>query len=203
MYFFRSGDFGGGIVAGTNRIMIGLKGWVPVSDPSATAFEGVDRSVSTRLSGVRLPAADVSGLGIEQRVKKLCTRMAGRAGSKAPKEIYMHPESWQSLSDALESRGTRQVGVKDAQFGYMSLQLATAGGMVDVFADRFCPSTTIWALNLDYIFLGSLDDVPTVVNGDGMTMLRKSSSDDYEHRIVSYPAFCVSAPGFQGRVPTP
>lgn len=203
MYFFRSGDFGGGLVTGTNRIMIGLNGWVPVSDPSSATFEGVDRTVSTRLSGVRLTASDVSGLGIEQRVKRLCTRMSGRAGSKPAKEVYMNPETWQSLSDALESRGVRDVGVKDAQFGYMSLQLATAGGMVDVFADRFCPSSTIFALNLDYIFLGSIDQVPTVVNGDGLSMLRKSSTDDYEHRIVSYPAFCVTAPGNQGRVPAP
>ncbi len=201
MYYFRSGDFGG---SGTTRIMLGLGAWVPSSDPGATSFEGVTRTTDiSRLSGVRLAAADISGLDVEQRVKLLATRMSGRAGSKAPKEFYMHPEVWQQLSDTLENRGVRDLGVRDAQFGYMSLKLATAGGIVDVFADRFCPSGSIFALNLDYIFLGSYDDVPTVVNGDGLSMLRKSSSDDYEHRIVAYPALCVSAPGYQGRVSAP
>ncbi len=201
MYFFRSGDFGG---SGATRIILGLGAWIPSSDPTSATFEGVDRSVDVaRLGGIRLPAADISGLDVEQRVKLLATRMAGRAGSKAPKEFYMHPEVWQQLSDTLENRGVRDLGVKDAQFGYMSLKLATAGGIVDVFADKFCPSGTIWGLNLDWIYLGSLEDVPTVVRGDGLSMLRKSSSDDYEHRIVAYPSFCVSAPGYQGRVAAP
>lgn len=201
MFYFRSGDFGG---SGATRILRGLGAWIPSSDPSATTFEGVNRSIDVaRLGGIRLPAADISGLDVEQRVKLLATRMSGRSGSKAPKEFYMHPEVWQQLSDTLENRGVRDLGVRDAQFGYMSLKLATAGGIVECFADKFCPSGTIWGLNLDWIFLGSYDSVPTVVNGDGLTMLRKSSSDDYEHRIVAYPSLCVSAPGYQGRVAAP
>lgn len=201
MFFFRSGDFGG---AGATRIMLGLQAWIPSSDPSATTFEGVNRtSHITALSGVRLPAADYANMGIEQRCKLLVTRMAGRAGSRTPKAIYMHPEKWQVLADSLESRGQREVGVKEGKFGYTKLVMATGGGFIDVFSDRFCPSSVIWALNTDYIKLGSYESIPKVVNGDGLMMLRKSTTDDYEYRLRSFPAFAVPCPGYQGRIPAP
>lgn len=202
MFFFRSTDFGGD--AAPNRILLGLGAWVPGSDPTSTAFEGIDRTLdTTRLSGVRLTAADVAGKGVEARIKLLCARMMGRAGSKAPNAIMLHPEVWQQLADSLESRGYREVGVADAKFNYMKIKMATPGGYVDVYGDRFCPKGTIWALNLKFIKLGSYKGVPHVLNGDGFDMIRKSDANTYEYRIVAYPAFCVHAPGFQGRVAAP
>jgi hypothetical protein len=196
MYAFRDGDFGG---SGANRIMLGLGAWIPSSDPSATTFEGVDRTADiARLSGVRLTSTEVANLSLEQRVKKLVTRMRGRNFGPGPTDIYLNPEKWQALADSLESRGTREIG-SDAKFNYDSIKLAVAGKRVEIFADPFCPYASMWALHMPSIKLAAYDKIPHVLNGDGLEMLRLSTSNDYEHWIQAYPAFCVSAPGYSGR----
>lgn len=196
MYAFRDGDFGG---SGANRIILGLGAWIPSSDPTSTTFEGVDRTADiARLSGVRLTSAEVANLSLEQRVKKLVTRMRGRNFGPGPTDIYLNPEKWQALADSLESRGTREIG-GDAKFNYDSIKLAVAGKRVEIFADPFCPYAAMWALHMPSIKLAAYDKIPHVLNGDGLEMLRKTTSNDYEHRIQAYPAFCVSAPGYSGR----
>jgi len=196
MFAFRNGDFGG---SGATRIMLGLSAWVPAADPSATSYEGVVRTAGiTALSGVRLTAAEIAGVGIEQRIKKLVTRMVGRAKGPGPSDVFLNPEKWQALADSLESRGTRPLDGKIGTFNYQKVQLAAGGKMVDIWADRFCPLGRAFAVNFDYIEMKTLSGFPAVVNGDGLTMLRKTTSNDYEHRLVSYPAFQVKAPGYQG-----
>lgn len=196
MYAFRDGDFGG---SGANRIILGLGAWIPSSDPTSTTFEGVDRTADiARLSGVRLTTAEVANLSLEQRVKKLVTRMRGRNFGPGPTDIYLNPEKWQALADSLESRGTREIG-KDAVFGYEHIKLAIAGKRVEIYADPFCPYAAMWALHMPSIKLAAYDKIPHVLNGDGLEMLRLSTSNDYEHWIQAYPAFCVSAPGYSGR----
>lgn len=198
MYAFRDGDFGG---SGANRIILGLGAWIPASDPTSTTFENIDRTLDiARLSGVRLTSAEVSNLNLEQRIKKLVTRMRGRNFGPGPTEIYLNPEKWQALADSLESRGSREIG-GDAKFNYDSLKLAVAGKRVEIFADPFCPYSTCFALHMPSIKLAAYDKIPFVLNGDGLEMLRKTSSNDYEHRIQAYPAFCVPAPGYCGRTP--
>jgi hypothetical protein len=51
-YLYAEGDFSDGTSA-SGILLSGLSAWIPSSAPSATAFYGVDRSVDTRLSGVR------------------------------------------------------------------------------------------------------------------------------------------------------
>jgi hypothetical protein len=200
MYAFRAGDFGG--TSTPTRVIYGLGAWVPQSDPSGTAFEGVVRTVATTaLSGVRLAAADYAGLTIDSRLKKLATRMSGRVGGPGPTDIVLNPEKWQVLADILESKGTRPLDGKIGTFGYQKLELTAGGNKIDVWSDRACPVSLAYALNLDYIALKSLDGFPAVVNGDGLTMLRKTTTNDYEYRLKAYPALCVRAPGFQGTVP--
>ena len=196
MYGFRDGDFGG---SGANRTFLGLGAWIPASDPSATTFEGVDRTADiARLSGVRLTTAEVANLNLEQRIKKLVTRMRGRNFGPGPTDIYLNPEKWQALADSLESRGTREIG-GEAKFNYDSIKLAVAGKRLEIFADPFCPVNVCWALHMPSIKLAAYDKIPHVLNGDGLEMLRKTTTNDYEHRIQAYPAFCVSAPGYSGR----
>lgn len=197
MFAFRDGDFGG---SGATRSILGLGAWIPSSDPSATAFEGVVRTADvTRLSGVRLTSTEISGLGLEQRLKKLVTRMTGRNHGPGPTDIFMNTEKWQALADSLESRGKREIG-GDAKFNYSSIKLVMGGKTVEIWGDSFCPINTAWALHMPSIKLASYDKIPHVLNGDGLEMLRKTSSNDYEHRIVAYPAFAVVAPGWCGRV---
>jgi len=206
MFYFRgsqggtgsaTGDFGGS--ASPNRIILGFGAWNPAADPTSTAFEGVDRTLDiVRRSGIRLVAADVAGLGIEQRAKKLVVRMASRG--KRPKNLYLHPEQWQALADSLEGRGNRPIG-DGGKFNFMAIQLATPAGMVSIKSDRFMPIDACYALDPDAIRFASLDGFPKIVNGDGLTMLRKSNANVYEYRLATYPAYVHRLPPATGRCP--
>ena len=188
-FVFRDGDFGG---SGSTRIMLSLGAWIPASDPAATTFENINRTIDlARMSGIRLTTADTTGLSLEQRLKRLVTRM----------RVFMNPEKWQNVADSLESRGYREIG-GDAVTGYENLSFKAGGKTIKIYADPFCPVATAFALKMDTVKLGGLSKIPEVVNGDGLEMLRKVASNDYEYRLVAYPAFVVAAPGFCGRVTT-
>lgn len=197
MYFFRDGDFGG---ASATEIFKGLGGWIPGSAPSSTAWYGVDRTISDLLSGVRLSSADVSGLGNEQRIKKLCTRMTSRWKGPGATHIFVNPEKWQALADSLEARGTRPLDGKVGTMSFSKLVIVAGGRSVEIYGDRFCPLTKCYALKLDTWKLRSYGACPDVLTTDGLKMLRKSASDDYEHRIVAFPTFSTRAPSHNGVV---
>jgi len=201
MFFFRLGDFGATGATGFTRILLGLGAWIPASDPSATLFEGVNRTTDiTKMSGVRLTAAEITGLTLEQRLKKLVTRMRGRNFGPGPTAVYLNPEKWQAVADSLESRGNREIG-SDAEFGYENISFKAGGKTVKLYADPFCPIGTAFAVH-DSIKLASLGKIPEVLNGDGLEMLRAAADNSFEYRIVAYPAFVAPAPGWCGRVST-
>lgn len=199
MYFFRNSDFGGG--SSPNVILKGFGAWNPASDPSGgESFYGVDRSIQMiRRSGVRLVAADVNGLGLETRLKKLIVRMASRA--KAAKKILLHPEQWQPLSDSIEGRGQRALDGEGATFSYRKIDLSTPAGMVEVISDKFMPITDAYAYDPDAIRVATLSGFPAIVNADGLQMLRKSNSNAYEFRLICYPAYAHRDPVRTGRCP--
>ena len=199
MHAFRDGDFGG---SGATRIMLGVSAWCPLADPSSTLHEGVDRTIAmTALSGVRLTATEIAGLNIENRLKMLVTRMVGRAMGPGPTDIVCNPEKWQALADILEARGQRPLDSQVGKFGFKSLQLTAGGKSVEVWADRFCNVGRAFALNMDYVEMRTLDGFPSVINEDGLKMLRKANANDYEMRLQAYPALVSRAPGYSGVVP--
>jgi len=201
IYVFRDGDFGG---AGATPIFKGLGAWIPSSAPSTTdSHYGVNRSVDDRLSGVRIPAAELSGKGREDRLKLLVTRIKGRFGGRGKLSVFMNNEQWQALANELEDKGTRPVGGGTAKFNFDKIQLAAGGSTIDIYPDPFCPALTAWALALDTWKLRSYDAYPHVVNGDGLEMLRKIGSNDFEYRLVGYPTNSCRAPSFNGRVTLP
>lgn len=201
IYVFRDGDFGG---SGATPIFKGLGAWIPSSAPSTTdSHYGVNRSVDDRLSGVRLTTNDLNGKGREDRIKTLVTRMKGRFGARGKISIFMNNEQWQALANELEEKGTRPLGGGTAKFNFDKLQLAAGGSTVDIYPDPFCPALTAFALALEYWKLRSYDAYPHVVNGDGLEMLRKVGSNDFEYRLVGYPTLSTRAPSFNGRVTLP
>lgn len=201
MYAFRNGDFGGG--ATPNVFFHGLGAWLTTAAPSSTSFYGLDRTLSTALQGVRLLTADTSGAGIEQRLKRLVTRMVGRFGGPGPSEIYLNPEKWQSLADSLEARGQRPLDGKMATFGYKALSLTAGGKSVEVYSDRFTPFATAWALSMKNWKFRSYGPLIDIMRGDGNEMLRQTTTDTYEVRVVSFPNFATDVPCYSGRVAMP
>lgn len=201
VYLFRDGDFGG---SGATAIFKGVGAWIPSSSPGTSdSHYGVNRSVDDRLSGVRVAAGELTGKGREDRLKLLATRIKGRFGGRGKLSMFLNNEQWQALANELEDKGTRPIGGGTAKFNFEKIQLACGGGLVDIYPDPFCPALTCFALALDYWKLRSYDAYPHVVNGDGLEMLRKVSSNDYEYRLTGYPTLSTRAPSFNGRVTLP
>ena len=113
----------------------------------------------------------------------------------------MHPEDWQNLAIALQSRGQRPLKDDSTSFGYMYLEVIGGGAMAKIFADPFFLKGTAFSLSMKTFELLSMRDLIHPLNNDGFKMLRKSDSDDYEFRAVSYPGLGNNAPGFSARVP--
>lgn len=199
MFFFRDGDFGG---SGATDIYKGLGFWLPSTAPtSGDSCYGVDRSLNGLLHGVRLSATETNNLPIDQRLKRLLTRMVSRFGGPGADRVYLNPEKWQDLADLMESRGQRPLDGKIGTMSFSYLQIAMAGKFVKIYADRFCPLNTAFALRLKNWKLRSYGGVPSVLKGDGFDMLRLATADTYEHRLVAFPVFSTNAPSFSGRTP--
>lgn len=198
MYAFRTGDFGGD--TSPNRIVFGYGSFCPAADPSATSFEGVVRTVDiVKRSGVRLVAADVAGMGIEQRLKKLATKMSSRG--KPGKKVLIHDEQWLQLATSFEARGNRPIDGKTGIFSYPKLQMASPKGVMDIFASSFMPVDAAYMFDPEAIRFATYDGFPKVINGDGLQMLRKATTNDYEFRLHSYPGYVHRIPPATGRCP--
>jgi hypothetical protein len=201
LFLFKAGDFQGTSGNTPTFIIDSFADWVPSSAPSATAFKGIDRSVDSRLGGARLTSTQASGLTTEERIKKLVTKLNGVFGGKGEKLVVLESVQWQKLASVLEKRGCRMLDGKTANCGYKYIELATGNGTAKIVSSPKCRPDTFWALEIDKWTLRTLNGFPKVVNADGMQMLRKASSNNYEFRIVSYAHLSTPYPSRHGRGP--
>lgn len=200
-YFFRYGDFLGNTGAG---IISGVQQFVYSTDTSVPNLFGMVRtSDPTRLAGCRIASADLTGRNMEERIKLLGSRMTGRYKAKMFTDGFMNPEDWQTLEIQLNARGIRSTEDDKTQFGFNVLKVGTGGSMVTIYADRACPKGTFFGLRMENWTLYSMTDLIHSVEGDGLKMLRKSTTNDFEFRLESFPQLCTNAPLYQGRVPLP
>lgn len=206
IYLWRYGEYPGG--TGANTIVNSFAQYVPSTDPSSTPgtlFNNVDRAYNTvTRSGVRLTAAECSGLSTEDRIKKIFTRMASMRGIKmAAKDVMLHPIAWQALANSLEKKGYRILDGKAGTFNFPKVQMATANGTIDIWSNKFMPIGSGYVVDFNTVELhyGGNSGFPSVLSEDGLQMLRLTNANTYELRVKSYPAFVVKAPGRQGRFP--
>jgi len=200
-YIFRYGDFLGNTGAG---LMTGVQNYVYSTDTSVPNLFGMVRtSDPTRLAGCRIATADLTGRNMEERIKLLGSRMTGRYKAKMFTDGFMNPEDWQTLEIQLNARGIRSTEDDKTNFGFNVLKVGTGGAMVTIYADRACPKGTFFGLRMENWTLYSMTDLIHPYNADGLTMLRKSTTNDFEFRLESFPQLVTNAPLFQGRVPLP
>lgn len=203
-FLFRSGDFAGNI--SQVSIMKGVDAYVTASTTPGTLY-GVNRNLDVqRLSGCKMAPADIAGKGIEERIQQLGAFMAGRYRAMAASgsyECYLHPEDWQNLSISLQSRGIRSLTDTSTSFNFEFIEVLAGGKRLKVFADPYVVKGSAYILRMENWILGSYGELIRTLNGDGLTMLRAVSSNDYEYRLQAYPAVACTAPGYNGRVALP
>lgn len=182
-YIFVEGDRGLGVS--------GLEDWIPSSDPSATAFFGVDRSVDpTRLGGLRL---DGSGLPIEEALIEGDAKVA-REGF-AMDHYFMNHKNYGQLKKALGTK-VQYVDLKaNARISFRGIMVDGTRGPITVVPDQNFPNNRIFGLKLSMWKFYSLGKAVRVIDTDGLQMLRQASADGVECRYGFYGNLGCRAPG--------
>lgn len=198
-YLFRQGDFLGTSGAG---IIKGVQAYIVASSASVPTLFGMTRTSNPiKLAGCRIGSSDLTGRTTEERIKKLGARMTGYYKMKMFDKGFLNPEDWQDLEISLNARGIRPTQDESTKFGFMSLKVTAGGQTVDIISDFACPKGTFFGLRMGTWKLWSMLDLVHTVNGDGLTLLRKGTTNDYEFRVESFPQLACDAPGWNGRCP--
>lgn len=198
-YLFQEGDFG--------AVITGLKGWIPTSAPSSTAFFGVDRTTdSDRLGGTRYSGTSDP---IEEAHKKLAARIHRNGGR--PTRAVTNSIDWSDLELSLSSRVRyNDIKTSKAGIGFTGIELNTASGKTTIVSDPDCPQGFSWHLTLDTWAFHGLKGVPhqQMLNGGGRLMTLEgavtgTSSPGVEFRQVYRGNLGNDGPGTNGVVTLP
>jgi hypothetical protein len=173
----------------------GLAGWIPTSTPSSgESFFSVDRSVDTRLSGVRY---DGSSLPPEEALKTL-SKFISREGGRTDAG-FTNYTSYDAVEKSLGNK-VQYVDVSNGIVGFRGITIRGHKGDFDLFADRNCPGFLAYLLQWNTWKMLSTGPVPFVFSMDGNTWLRVSNADSMEVRLNAYYQFANNAPGWNGVV---
>lgn len=177
----------------------GLLAWLPSTAPTSSPFFSVDRSIDVqRLGGIRY---DASALPIEEGIIGAIHR-AAREGAK-PSHCFMNYKRWDELVKSLGSKVMyidEVVSSGEAKVSFKGVMVHGPKGPVKVIPDQNCPNDTAFLLQLNTWKLYSLGKVPTIIDSDGLKMLRESSADAVEVRVKYYAQLGCNAPGYNVNV---
>jgi hypothetical protein len=186
-YIFLQGDIS------TSKIKLsGLAGWLPDTMPTTgDSFYGLDRSVDTRLAGLRLDAS--GGLTLIEALNKAVTKVSS-VGGRADTALVSFPK-YADLINALEGK-VRYVEHGEGDLGFTGIQVLTSRGAVDILPDINCPDNRMFVLQLNTWKLCSLKEDIHRISEDGLEMLRAASADAFEIRYRFSGGLACTAPGY-------
>lgn len=172
----------------------GYSAWIPESDPSSTAFFGVDRTPDlSRLSGIR---DDYSSRPLEEALV-LAMKDMNLNGANCDYSFinYLkHAELENALGSKVQYVDVQsQIGV-----GFRGIKLSSGKKPVTVLADLTVPSNRLWTIQSNTWKLRSLKKSIRMLEQDGNKSLRLSDEDASEVRIGGYKQFTCEAPGYNG-----
>lgn len=185
-YLFIKGDKGAKLT--------GLDAWIPATAPSATAFFGVDRSVDTRLGGLRY----TGDAPILEQISRART-WAYEQGAKIT-HFFCHPSKWNEAELAMQEKAYTDHKSADQTFGYRGLTIRTSYGDVPLLADVDCQPDVCWGLKLDDWKIVARGAVPGPLshakkNEEDSEFFTMASEDSIEGRFGYYAELVCSAPG--------
>lgn len=186
-FIFVRGDH----TSGALTKVAGLEAWVPATDPTSTAFFGVDRSVDvTRLGGLRL---DGTALPVEEALIEGAALVA-REGHKLS-HFFMPYSQFSALEKALGSKVQYTDIEATAQVAFRGIQINGPRGPIQVVPDQNCPSNRMYGIAMQYWKLYSIGKAPRPIDTDGLQMLRQGAADGIEVRYGYYGNMACRAPG--------
>lgn len=188
------GDYNSAFATTGAEKIKGLAAWIPLTTPAATAFWGVDRTVHpTRLAGHRL---DDSTAPAEDSIMTLAEVMRERGAR--PDTCILSPRQFTKVSKRLNAKVEYQGAGGKADYGFSAFGIATSAGIMKVVTDSDCPEDRGYLLRMDTWKLKHLGGLPELVTTDGLSMLRRSASDEVEVRARYYAQLVCTGPGQNG-----
>ncbi len=190
IYLFAYGDFQATGV--TNALPKAYQDWVPSSwsttIDSAGNFYAVNRGNDQRLAGWRLPAALVSGEQLDTVIENALDHVSTFYGGTGEFVFPMSKKRWTSLSRIAKARGYRMLDGKGAYMGYKYIEIVHGDMTAKVVAVPQFQQDDLFCMDMkdDGWVERHLGQGLKVLNGDGLKMLRKTASDDYEVRIRDF-----------------
>ena len=175
--------------------MKGLAAWIPSTAPtSGDSFFGVDRSVDSRLFGIYV---DKSATPIEEAILDADMLVATAGGSADT--LIVNPVQYAALAKSLGSRIIFQQ-LKVGGVGFQTFEIQGQNGPIKVLSDRGCPKTDGYLLSLEHLKMCTLGKIVEVYSGDGLQMLRSTTSDSVRVQVNHYGNLACTAPGWQCRI---
>lgn len=191
---FVSGDY-----VTQNRRVFGFGSWVPSTAPTATPFNGVDRSVDvSRLGGLRYT-------GTEMLVERLINAEAWANIQGAKIDYFvLHPSVLAQVKNILGDK-IRYVDAKSfsGRVSFKTVEIDTQFGTVRLLGDRFCPVSVAYGLQMNTWKLVSRGPCPGPLDhlGSG-EFFTVTTADQIEGRLGYYADLACNAPGYNIVVPT-
>ncbi|NBW08778.1 MAG: hypothetical protein EBR82_12215 [Caulobacteraceae bacterium] len=193
-YLFRNSNAGSG-TSDYNAVLKGVPAWIPATAPGGSdSFFGLNRSSdATRLAGIRYNG---NGGPIEETLIEAAARAVRESGQ--PTHVWMNPLDCSNLVKALGSKVLydRSKSLDDPDFAFSSIKLIGPAGDLEIVRDLNVPKGTAFMTQTDVWFLESAGDMPSILDDDGLTIVRSATSDDYEVRIGYYGQLVCEAPGW-------
>jgi hypothetical protein len=175
-YLFREGVFG--------NVLNGLAAWIPSSDPSATLFNGVDRSSSPeKLAGYRIDGTNLTP------TNAALTAAGAVHDSGGASDVYvLSTTDWQNLRNDLSAAGTlvmqaspaAGIGSYKPGMSYTAIKLQGPSGIIDVLADPDCKTGRGYMLMTETLKLASTGELVSLIEGPMM----EDAADAWESRFV-------------------
>lgn len=208
-YVYRKGEFGGAYDSGTTggHVIDSYQSWVTATADTAT-FKSIDRSLDTRLSGVRQTTAQVATLNIEEALEQMFVIGRSRNGWKGKHVAFVHTTEFVRVSRSLESRRFRGDSVSYstesrtvngekayASFSYNVIKLMTQSGSIELIDEPHMPTGVAYFIRPEDWEYRCLEQMPTIMRKDSNEILRKTTDDDYELRSTVYASFMLRDTG--------
>lgn len=191
-YIFREGVFG--------NVINGIPAWITDSDPSATLFNGVDRSLSPeKLAGFRVDGTTYTVLN----ALLLGAGAVHDAGGSVDVAI-LSTTDWQNLRNELTSAGSlimqaspaAGIGSYKPGLSYQAIKLQGPSGVIDVLAEPDQKTGRAHLLTTETWSLASTGEMVSLIEGPMM----EDAADAWESRFVGDLELYCEAPYYNAVV---
>jgi len=194
-YLIRHGDY---LAANDVLKISGLEAWCPKTAPTAgDSHFGQDRSLDVqRLAGIRY---DAKGLNIDEALVNM--QSEGSANGANPRVCFLHNYNLRNLVNLLGAKkeyGFLPVQGPDgpmADIGFETIRVYGDTGPIDVLGHPLVPYDVAWMFDPDELVLLAMGEFPSIIDDDGMQMLRVYNDNSVEARIGGYPQMATNNPG--------